>query len=47
MPAVDQPSIDVDGREVDKICYIPLPTMAQSTAATLPLLSAKQEKRQF
>jgi hypothetical protein len=34
---VDQPLVEVDGREVDKMLFH-LPTMAWFTAATLPLL---------
>ena len=37
-PAVDQPFVEVDGKEVDKGVVIPLTTLAWSTAATLPLL---------
>jgi hypothetical protein len=32
---VDQPSVEVDGREVDNDVVVPLPTMAWSTAASL------------
>ncbi len=35
MPAADQPSRWVDGREVDKDVVFPLPIMTCSTAATL------------
>ena len=37
-PAVDQPSVEVDGKEVDNDVVVPLSTLARSTAATLPLL---------
>ena len=37
-PAVDRPSVEVDGKEVDKGVVTPLTTLARSTAATLPLL---------
>jgi hypothetical protein len=36
MPAVDQPLVEVDRREVDKMLVSHLPTMAWSPAATLP-----------
>jgi hypothetical protein len=51
-PTVDQPSVRVDGREVDNDVVVPLPTMAWSTATMLPLLlsqtttKALEEKRQ-
>jgi hypothetical protein len=51
-PAVDQPSVGVDGREVDNDVVVPLPTMAWSTATMLPLLLSQtttkplEEKRQ-
>ncbi len=35
-PAVDQPLVEVDGREVDKMVCCSLSTMAWSPAATLP-----------
>ena len=35
-PAVDQPFVEVDGKEVDKMFVSTLPTLARSTAATLP-----------
>ena len=38
MPAVDQPYVEVDGKEVDKGVVCTLPTLAWSPAATLPLL---------
>ena len=37
-PAVDQPFVEVDRREVDKMLKYTLPTLAWYTAATLPLL---------
>jgi hypothetical protein len=52
MPAVDQPFVEVDGKEVDKMLMFHFSTLAWYTAATLPLLSslhnnnkALQEKR--
>jgi hypothetical protein len=51
---VDQPLVEVDGREVDKDVVFHLSTMAWFTAATLPLLlayttttQALQEKRNY
>jgi hypothetical protein len=38
MPAVDQPFVEVDGREVDKDVIFHFSTTAWFTAATLPLL---------
>jgi hypothetical protein len=38
MPAVDQPFMEVDGKEVDKMFVFHFSTMAWYTAATLPLL---------
>ena len=38
MPAVDRPSVEVDGKEVDKVMLFHLSTLARSPAATLPLL---------
>jgi hypothetical protein len=35
MPAVDQPFVEVDGREVDKMFKFHFSTMARSPAATL------------
>jgi len=37
-PAVDRPSLEVDGKEVDKVMLFHLSTLARSPAATLPLL---------
>jgi hypothetical protein len=37
-PAVDRPSLEVDGKEVDKVLLFHLSTLARSPAATLPLL---------
>ena len=37
-PAVDQPYVEVDGKEVDKGVIVPLSTLAWFPAATLPLL---------
>ena len=37
-PAVDQPFVEVDRREVDKGVVVPLSTLAWYTAAMLPLL---------
>jgi hypothetical protein len=47
MPAVDQLSVRVDGREVDKDIVAPLPIMAWPTAATLSLLLASSKKFSF
>ena len=35
MPAVDQPFVEVDGKEVDKVFMLHLSTLARSPAATL------------
>jgi len=52
MPAVDQPFVEVDGMEMDKMFSFHFSTMARSTAATLPSFiklkqqqTALQEKR--
>ncbi len=37
-PAVDQPFVEVEGKEVDKSVVIPPSTLAWSPAATLPLI---------
>ena len=51
-PAVDQPFVEVDGKEVDNDVVSTLPTLARSPAATLPSFispnrytKALQEKR--
>ncbi len=52
MPAVDQPLVEVDGREVDKMLVFHFSTMARSQLPCCPLLlsfkqqqTALQEKR--
>ena len=52
MPAVDRPSVEVDGKEVDRVLIFHLSTLARSPAATLPSFispnrntKALQEKR--
>ena len=48
MPAVDQPLVEVDRREVDKMLLFHLPTMAWSLAATLPsFIKLTQDKQLY
>jgi hypothetical protein len=47
MPAVDQLSVRVDGREVDKDIVAPLPIIVWSTDAKLSFYCTKQTTNSF
>jgi hypothetical protein len=45
---VDRPSVEVDGKEVDKVLVLHLSTLARSPAATLPsFISPNSQQRLY
>ena len=46
-PAVDRPSVEVDGKEVDKMFVSTPPTLARSPAATLPSFISSNNKHKL